>query len=84
MPLLQTSSADVSDVISNRQLAQMPLNGRQFLQLAPLTDGIAVPSGGTRGAALATDAVWREISVLRASRVILVGRLRLHCSWRLA
>ncbi|HEX7793658.1 MAG TPA: TonB-dependent receptor, partial [Vicinamibacterales bacterium] len=50
--LLQTSSADVSDVISNRQVVQMPLNGRQFLQLAQLTDGIAVPPGGTRGAAL--------------------------------
>ena len=52
VPLLQTSSADVSDVISNRQVVQMPLNGRQFLQLAQLTDGIAVPPGGTRGAAL--------------------------------
>jgi hypothetical protein len=52
VPLLQTSSADMSDVISNRQLVQMPLNGRQFLQLAQLTDGIAVPPGGTRGAAL--------------------------------
>jgi len=50
--LLQTSSADVSDVISNRQVVQMPLNGRQFLQLAQLTDGIAVPPGGTRGSAL--------------------------------
>jgi hypothetical protein len=50
--LLQTSSADVSDVISNRQVVQMPLNDRQFLQLAQLTDGIAVPPGGTRGAAL--------------------------------
>src|SRR5262249_56233465 len=30
----------------------MPLNGRQFLQLAQLTDGIALPPGGTRGAAL--------------------------------
>ena len=49
---LQTSSADLSDVISNRQVVQMPLNGRQFLQLAQLTDGIAVPPGGTRGAAL--------------------------------
>src|SRR6202011_1091060 len=31
---------------------QMPLNGRQFIQLAQLTDGMTIPPGGTRGAAL--------------------------------
>ena len=51
-PLLQTQSADVSEVISNRQVVQLPLNGRQFLHLAQLTDGVAIPPGGTRGAAL--------------------------------
>jgi hypothetical protein len=51
-PLLQNGSAEVSDVISNRQVTQLPLNGRQYLQLAQLTDGIAIPPGGTRGAAL--------------------------------
>ena len=30
----------------------MPLNGRQFIQLAQLTDGVTIPPGGTRGAAL--------------------------------
>ena len=51
-PLLQTQSADVSEIISNRQVVQLPLNGRQFLHLAQLTDGVAIPPGGTRGAAL--------------------------------
>ena len=51
-PLLHTANAEVSDVIHNRQVAQLPLNGRQFLQLAQLTDGVAIPPGGTRGAAL--------------------------------
>src|SRR6202035_5604693 len=51
-PLLQTANAEVSDVISNRQVVALPLNGRQFLQLAQLTDGVAIPPGGTRGAAL--------------------------------
>src|SRR5713101_3317263 len=50
-PLLQTANAEVSAVINNRQVEQLPLNGRQFLQLAQLTDGIAIPPGGTRGAA---------------------------------
>ena len=51
-PLLQTANAEVSDVITNRQVLQLPLNGRQFLQLAQLSDGVVVPPGGTRGAAL--------------------------------
>ena len=50
-PLLQTTNAEVSDVIGNHQVTQLALNGRQFLQLAQLTDGIAIPPGGTRGAA---------------------------------
>src|ERR1700737_2892371 len=51
-PLLQTANAEVSDIIDNRHVVQLPLNGRQFLQLAQLSDGVVVPPGGTRGAAL--------------------------------
>ena len=51
-PFLQTADAELSDVIDNRQVAQLPLNGRQFLQLAQLSGGVVVPPGGTRGAAL--------------------------------
>src|SRR5262249_14383043 len=38
-PLLQTTNAEISDVISNREVVQMPLNGRNFLSLAQLSDG---------------------------------------------
>ena len=51
-PLLQTANAEVSDIIDNRQVVQLPMNGRQFLQLAQLSDGVVIPPGGTRGAAL--------------------------------
>ena len=51
-PFLQTTTSEVADVISNRQVVQLPLNGRQFLQLAQLSDGVVIPPGGTRGAAL--------------------------------
>lgn len=51
-PLLHTANAEVAEVIDNRQVQQLPLNGRQFIQLAQLTDGVAIPPGGTRGAAL--------------------------------
>ncbi len=51
-PLLQTTNAEISDVIANREVEQIPLNGRQFLQLAQLSDAVVIPPGGTRGAAL--------------------------------
>ena len=51
-PLLQSTTAEISDVIENRQVEQIPLNGRQFLQLAQLSDAVVIPPGGTRGAAL--------------------------------
>lgn len=51
-PLLQSTTAEISDVIDNREVEQIPLNGRQFLQLAQLSDAVVIPPGGTRGAAL--------------------------------
>ena len=51
VPPLQRGTPDVRDIIDNRQVEALPLNGRQFLQLAQLTDGVAIPPGGTRGAA---------------------------------
>jgi hypothetical protein len=36
-PLLQTTTAEISDVISNQEVVQIPLNGRNFLQLAQLS-----------------------------------------------
>src|SRR5262245_18561289 len=51
-PLLQTTSAEISDVIENREVVQLPLNGRNFLALAQLSDAVVNPPGGTRGEAL--------------------------------
>src|SRR6266850_1062933 len=51
-PLLRTTNAEISDVIENRQVVQVPLNGRNFLALAQLSDGVVLPPGGTRGDAL--------------------------------
>ena len=51
-PLLQVTTAEISDVIETREVEQIPLNGRQFLQLAQLSDAVVIPPGGTRGGAL--------------------------------
>jgi hypothetical protein len=51
-PLLNSTSAEVSEVMENQRIVALPLNGRQFLQLALLSDGVVKPPGGTRGAAL--------------------------------
>jgi hypothetical protein len=51
-PILQTTTAEISDVIENREVIQLPLNGRNFLALAQLSDAVVVPPGGTRGEAL--------------------------------
>ena len=52
VPLLQVTTAEISDVIETREVEQIPLNGRQFLQLAQLSDAVVIPPGGTRGGAL--------------------------------
>ena len=51
-PLLQSTTAEISDVIENREVVQLPLNGRNFVALAQLSDSVAIPPGGTRGDAL--------------------------------
>jgi hypothetical protein len=50
--LLQTNNAEISDVIENREVVQLPINGRNFLSLAQLSDAVVIPPGGTRGEAL--------------------------------
>ena len=50
--LIQTENAEVSDVIENRRIVNLPLNGRQFMDLALLSDAVVKPPSGTRGSAL--------------------------------
>jgi len=52
-PLLRTNNAEVSEVIENQRLNNLPLNGRQFVQLSLLSDNVYLTPVGTRGAALA-------------------------------
>jgi carboxypeptidase family protein len=50
--LLQVQSAEIKDVIQNQQVVDLPLKGREFLELTLLSEGVVSPPGGTRGDAL--------------------------------
>src|SRR5207253_5215327 len=39
-PLLQTESSALGDVVDSKQIADLPLNGRDYTQLASLTTGV--------------------------------------------
>jgi hypothetical protein len=51
-PLLNTTSAEVAEVIANQRMLSLPLNGRMFVNLTALSDNIVFEARGTRGAAL--------------------------------
>jgi len=52
-PSLETTNAELSEVIGNERVTSLPLNGRQFVNLTLLSDNVFVAPRGTRGSALA-------------------------------
>jgi hypothetical protein len=76
-PLLVTDDASVGQVIENQAIANMPLNGRAFWQLAQLTPGAVYTPGG---ADIASGGQG-----IRASRIGLriSGNSRLAAGWLL-
>ncbi len=50
--LLQTESAGINHTIEQQQVVDLPLKGRNFIDLVGLTPGVTNPPAGTRGAAL--------------------------------
>ena len=57
MPLLHVNDAAVGEVVDQRQVAKLPLNGRQFLELALLVPGVHSSHGAQTGSTSAL--YWR-------------------------
>jgi Carboxypeptidase regulatory-like domain len=57
VPLLDTTSASVGQVIGEEQLSKLPLNGRQFLELALLVPGAHTSHGASTGSTI--PLYWR-------------------------
>jgi hypothetical protein len=57
--LLQVESAAIQDTVEQQQVINLPLKGRQFIDLVGLTPGITHAPAGTRGGALQqTGQTW--------------------------
>src|SRR5262245_21643508 len=56
-PLLDTLSSSVGQVIGEKQISDLPLNGRQFLELAMLVPGAHTSHGASTGST--TPLYWR-------------------------
>src|SRR5512133_3837937 len=50
-PLLETETSDIGQVVDSRRVSNLPLNGRNFAQLALLTAGTAPSEPGARDSA---------------------------------
>ena len=48
-PVIQAETSSLGQVISSGQITELPLNGRDYIQLATLTTGVVRTSSGTNG-----------------------------------
>src|SRR5882724_786878 len=48
-PIVQTETSSLGQVITSTQITELPLNGRDYIQLATLSTGVVRTSSGTNG-----------------------------------
>ena len=48
-PIVQTETSSLGQVITTTQITELPLNGRDYIQLATLSTGVVRTSSGTNG-----------------------------------
>jgi hypothetical protein len=49
IPSIQTDTSSLGEVVTAEQITELPLNGRDYIQLATLTTGVVRTSSGTNG-----------------------------------
>jgi outer membrane receptor protein involved in Fe transport len=66
-PILQTENAVLGEVVARERVVNLPLNGRNFLQLSTLTPGVVVQeeSNGQRTRVLANGSrdIWMQVNI---------------------
>src|SRR4051812_32316353 len=66
-PILQTENAVLGEVIATERIVNLPLNGRNFLQLSALTPGVIVreESNGERTRVIANGSrdIWMQVNI---------------------
>src|SRR5579883_2185535 len=61
-PIIETDTASLGTVVDNRRIVELPLNGRNFEQLAVLAPGVVAPVAGAGNAAYFSVAGTRGLS----------------------
>ena len=66
-PILQTENAVLGEVVATERIVNLPLNGRNFLQLSTLTPGVVVreESNGERTRVIANGSrdIWMQVNI---------------------
>ncbi len=66
-PILQTENAVIGEVVATERIVNLPLNGRNFLQLSTLTPGVVVreESNGERTRVIANGSrdIWMQVNI---------------------